>query len=64
MKNYKSVIDSGDCYLTDTISVLAGKNESDKNTEISMTFVLGKDTVKATSDIELEVIKTFPDPYL
>jgi len=28
--NYKSIADSGDCYLTDTITILAGKNESGK----------------------------------
>ncbi len=102
IKNYKSIIDSGDCYLTDTITILAGKNESgktsilealedfgtekkiraeaksikpqDKNPEISISFILQKDTaneildkiespVKATSDIELEIIKSFPDQY-
>jgi predicted ATP-dependent endonuclease of OLD family len=30
IKNFKSIIDSGDCYLTDTISILAGMNESGK----------------------------------
>jgi len=30
IKDYKSIEDSGDCYLTDTISILAGKNESGK----------------------------------
>jgi len=30
IKNYKSIIDSGDCYLTDTVTILAGKNESGK----------------------------------
>lgn len=30
IKNYKSIIDSGDCYLTDSVSILAGKNESGK----------------------------------
>ena len=30
IKNYKSIIDSGDCYLTDTITILAGKNETGK----------------------------------
>ena len=30
IKNYKSIIDSGDCYLTDTITIFAGKNESGK----------------------------------
>lgn len=30
IKNFKSIEDSGDCYLTDTITILAGKNESGK----------------------------------
>lgn len=30
IKNYKSIIDSGDCYFSDTVTVLAGKNESGK----------------------------------
>ena len=30
IKNYKSIIDSGDCYLTDDVTILAGKNESGK----------------------------------
>jgi len=102
IKNYKSIVDSGDCYLTDTISILAGKNESGKTSilealedfdpdnkireaarpiklpdavpEISITFILEKDTVneiieeiksplKATADIEIKIIKTFPDNY-
>ena len=102
IKNFKSITDSGDCYLTDTITILAGKNESGKTSilealedfdtdekirdtakpikspeaipEISITFIVGKDTVKevlteigstqkAVADIELEIIKTFPDIY-
>ena len=102
IKNFKSITDSGDCYLTDTITILAGKNESGKTSilealedfdtdekirdtakpikspeaipEISITFIVEKDTVKevlteigstqkAVGDIELEIIKTFPDIY-
>lgn len=102
IKNFKSITDSGDCYLTDTITILAGKNESGKTSilealedfdtdekiresakpikspeaipEISITFTVGKDTIKevlteigstqkAVADIELEIIKTFPDTY-
>ena len=102
IKNFKSITDSGDCYLTDTITILAGKNESGKTSilealedfdtnekiresakpikspdavpEISITFVVEKSTlkeileeikspVKATTDVELEIIKTFPDKY-
>lgn len=100
--NYKSIADSGDCYLTDTITILAGKNESGKTSilealedfdtdkkiresakpikspesvpEILITFIVEKDTIKeifeeiksplkATNDLEFEIIKTFPDVY-
>ncbi len=100
--NFKSITDSGDCYLTDTITILAGKNESGKTSilealedfdtdkkiresakpikspesvpEISITFIVEKDTIKeileeiksplkATDDLEIEIIKTFPDVY-
>jgi hypothetical protein len=30
IKNYRSIIDSGDCYLASDITILAGKNESGK----------------------------------
>lgn len=30
IKDYKSIEDSGDCFLTDSITILAGKNESGK----------------------------------
>ncbi len=30
IKNYKSIIDSGDCYMDDFVTILAGKNESGK----------------------------------
>lgn len=102
IKNFKSITDSGNCYLTDTITILAGKNESGKTSilealedfdtdgkiresakpikspeaipEISITFTVEKDTVKevlkeigsvqkAVADVELEIIKTFPDSY-
>jgi len=29
--NYKSIEDSGDCYLSDRITILAGKNEAGKS---------------------------------
>jgi len=30
IRNYKSIVDSGDCYLDDKITILAGKNEAGK----------------------------------
>lgn len=32
VKNYKSIVDSGDCYFSDKLTILAGKNESGKTT--------------------------------
>ncbi len=32
IKNYKSIVDSGDCYFSDKLTILAGKNESGKTT--------------------------------
>ncbi|MBU4216923.1 ATP-binding protein [Candidatus Parcubacteria bacterium] len=102
IKNFKSITDSGDCYLTDTITILAGKNESGKTTilealedfdtnnkiresakpikspdstpEISISFIIEKNDIneilqeiknplKVASDVEIELIKTFPDNY-
>jgi DNA polymerase III delta prime subunit len=31
IRNYKSIVDSGDCYPSDTVTILAGKNESGKS---------------------------------
>lgn len=31
IRNYKSIVDSGDCYLSDNITIFAGKNESGKS---------------------------------
>ncbi len=30
IKNYKSIVDSGDCYADDKLTIFAGKNESGK----------------------------------
>lgn len=32
IKNYKSIVDSGDCYFSNKLTILAGKNESGKTT--------------------------------
>jgi len=32
IRNYKSIVDSGDCYFSDKLTILAGKNESGKTT--------------------------------
>ena len=32
IKNYKSIVDSGDCYLEETLTIFAGKNACGKTT--------------------------------
>ncbi|MBN1384810.1 MAG: AAA family ATPase [Elusimicrobia bacterium] len=102
IKNFKSIVDSGDCYQTDTITILAGRNESGKTSilealedfdtdrdiretakpiklpdalpEISITFEVDKITIKdifkeinrqekVPTNVDIEVIKTFPNNY-
>ena len=102
IKNYKSIIDCGDCYLSEGITVLAGKNESGKTSvlqaledfdtdkdirneakpiynrdakpEISIAFTIDKDAINSivkevgdegafSSDIDIELIKKFPNIY-
>lgn len=44
IRNYKSIVDSGDCYLDDKITILAGKNEAGKTAIVEALgdFDLGK----------------------
>ena len=51
IKNYKSIIDSGDCYFTNDITIFAGKNESGKTSILEALYDFNtdrviKDTVK------------------
>jgi len=51
IKNYKSIVDSGDCYLAEGITILAGKNESGKTSilealEISISDKQIRDTAR------------------
>lgn len=43
IKNYKSIIDSGDCYLTNGVTVIAGKNESGKTSVLQALEDFNKD---------------------
>ena len=52
IKNYKSIIDSGDCYFTNDITIFAGKNESGKTSILEALYDFNtdrviKDTVKS-----------------
>lgn len=69
IKNYKSIIDSGDCYLANGITVLAGKNESGKSSilealeDFDTEKEVRKDAVRIQNDGEPEIILTFSIDY-
>lgn len=54
VKNYKSIIDSGDCYLTQGVTILAGKNEAGKSSllEALEDFNYGKNLRESAVPIE------------
>ena len=45
IKNYKSIVDSEDCYFADKFTILAGKNESGKTTILQALADLHEDSV-------------------
>jgi len=66
VKNYKSIVDSGDCYLEDNLTIFAGKNECGKTSllEALESFNVEdtiNETAKPLSNGELipEIIVTF-----
>jgi predicted ATP-dependent endonuclease of OLD family len=66
IKNYKSIMDSGDCYLTETITILAGKNESGKTSILEALEDFNKNVAIResakpikSSDAVPEIIMTF-----
>ena len=66
IRNYKSIIDSGDCYLDDKITILAGKNESGKTSilEALRDFSVDREIIKDAEPIHLgnakpEIVATF-----
>lgn len=66
VKNYKSIVDSGDCYLEDDLIIFAGKNESGKSSllEALEDFNIDSKIKKASLPIgdeekDLEISVTF-----
>lgn len=65
IKNYKSIVDSGDCYFSDKLTILAGKNESGKTTILEALEDFHKDreirgeAQVIDSSLRPEVIVTF-----
>lgn len=70
VKNYKSIIDSGDCYPTDGVTILAGKNEAGKSsllealedfnngTQIrSSAIPIGNQNLKPRIEVEFQIGK-------
>ena len=47
--NYKSIEDSGDCYLSDGVTILAGKNESGKTSILEALCDCGDKNIRETS---------------
>ncbi|MBK7141375.1 MAG: AAA family ATPase [bacterium] len=102
IKNYKSISDSGECYVEEGVTILAGRNESGKTSilealedfdverhiredakpigmsealpEIALTFTADKESINeifgkmeversVSGNIELRIVKSFPDKY-
>jgi len=54
IKNYKSIKDSGDCYLTDNLTILAGKNESGKTSILEALADFHEDKEISTEAIPID----------
>ena len=65
IKNYKSIEDSGDCYFSDKMTILAGKNESGKTTilealeDFHENKEIRQDAQPINSNLHPEIIITF-----
>lgn len=68
IKNYKSIIDTGDCILDQKITIFAGKNESGKSTilealsDFDVKKTIDKNKIPITngdSELKLQIIITF-----
>ncbi len=66
VKNYKSIIDSGDCYLEDTLTILAGKNESGKTSllealhDFNFNLIISETVIPKSNDLLIpEISITF-----
>jgi hypothetical protein len=73
IKNYKSIIDTGDCYLEESITILVGKNESGKTSilEALEDFDTGRKIREAAKPIkspeampEISVTFDIPEPIV
>jgi len=54
IKNYKSIVDSGDCYFSDKLTILAGKNESGKTSILEALEDFHEDNVIRESAVPIE----------
>ncbi|MFH1390901.1 MAG: AAA family ATPase [Candidatus Diapherotrites archaeon] len=64
VKNYKSISDSGDCYLQDDITVLAGKNEAGKTSILEALTDFDIDKSISEEAITIKNEKDKPEIYL
>ena len=61
IKNYKSIKDSGDCYFSDKLTILAGKNESGKTTILEALEDFGNNTSIRESAVPLDAKNENPE---
>lgn len=61
IKNYKSIKDSGDCYFSDKLTILAGKNESGKTTILEALEDFGNNKSIRESAVPLDVKNENPE---
>jgi predicted ATP-dependent endonuclease of OLD family len=61
IRNFKSIIDSGDCYLSDSITILAGKNEAGKSSILEALFDFNAGTPIREKSIPLNFEKSLPE---
>ena len=54
IKNYKSIVDSDDCYFSDKLTILAGKNESGKTSILEALEDFHEDNVIRESAVPIE----------
>lgn len=61
IKNYKSIVDSGECYLSELVTILAGKNESGKSSILEALFDFNQDRNINEKSIRIEDAKSIPE---
>lgn len=61
IKNFKSIVDSGDCYVESDLTVFAGKNESGKSSILEALYSFNSNVAIAESAIPIGGNNVFPE---